>query len=169
MVGWLNGYIVTLLHSYIVSLLNSWVVILTNLKNMLDCVFCKIVAEEIPAEKIYEDEQAFVFLDISPVNPGHCLVVPKEHYEDSLTTPEELLSKMLLVGKKIAKALKESGLAEGVYFGMNNGAAAGQLVFHTHLHVIPRLKSDGLKMWGSGKYKSDEEKKRVLERIKKIL
>ena len=136
---------------------------------MLECVFCKIIAGEIPAEKIYEDEQALAFLDISPVNPGHTLVVPKEHYEDPLTTPDEVLARLIGVGKKIARAILAVGLAEGINFGMNNGRAAGQIVFHAHLHVIPRLNVDGLKMWGSGEYKSEEERKEVARKIKKLV
>ncbi len=133
---------------------------------MSDCIFCKIVKREIPSDIIYEDDKILAFVDISPINKGHSLVIPKEHYENSLATPDEILKDLIVVVKKVALAVKEVTGAEGINFGINNGAAAGQVVFHTHMHVIPRFKSDGLKLWGSGEYENEQEKKEMAEKIK---
>ena len=136
---------------------------------MSDCIFCKIVSKEIPSEVIYEDDKILAFLDISPVNKGHSLVIPKKHYENSLETPEEILKELIVVVKKVALAIKKVTGAEGINFGVNNGAAAGQMIFHTHMHVIPRFKSDGLKLWGSGEYENEQEAKQFAEKIKEKL
>jgi histidine triad (HIT) family protein len=122
-----------------------------------DCVFCKIVNKDLPAEIIYEDEDVMAFLDISPVNKGHSLVIPKEHFENSLETPDDTLVKMIKVVKKVVIAVKDATNAEGINIGVNNGKAAGQMIFHTHWHVIPRYTGDGKKIWDSGQYESDEE------------
>lgn len=135
----------------------------------MECIFCKIVKGELPCAKIYEDDRILAFLDISPVNKGHILVIAKEHYDNSLETPDELLAEIAKVVKKIAFAQKEALGAAGVNFGINNGAAAGQVIFHTHWHVIPRFKDDGLKLWGSKEYESDKERDETAEKIKNKL
>ena len=106
------------------------------------CVFCKIVRGEIPSKKIHEDKDTIAFLDINPANPGHTLVVPKKHSDDMTKASEEDLSKATLVVKKIVSDLKEKMDAIGVNVLLNNGAAAGQIVAHTHFHVIPRYPND---------------------------
>lgn len=118
---------------------------------MSDCIFCKIVRGEIASEKVYEDEAIVGFLDITPVNPGHTLVVPKAHYTTLHDTPPEILQKMMVAGQKIAGGLKKMG-AEGVNFGMNIEKAAGQVVFHTHLHIMPRREGDGYRLWHGKAY-----------------
>lgn len=135
----------------------------------MECIFCKIIKGELPCAKIYETDKVLAFLDISPVNKGHTLVVTKEHYDNSLETPDELLAEIVKVVKKIALAQKQVLGAEGVNFGINNGAAAGQIIFHTHWHVIPRFSDDGLKLWGSKNYESDKERDEIAERIKNRL
>lgn len=132
---------------------------------MSDCIFCKIAQGEIPANKIYEDEKYLAFLDINPVNPGHTLVIPKEHYEYFLDTPDELVCGMSALAKKIGKALVKSGKAEGFTASVNNGRASGQIVFHVHFHVMPRNFSDNLKPWRQLKYK-DGEAEEVAKAIK---
>lgn len=122
---------------------------------MENCIFCKIVKKEIPSTKIYEDEKILAFLDIQPVNFGHTLVIPKTHFRNALETPEETLTEVIRVGKKIGKALMKNG-AEGIGFSFNNEEASGQSVFHTHLHVMPRMINDGHKMWDKKEYKSGE-------------
>lgn len=114
---------------------------------MSDCVFCKIIRKEIPAQFVYENDTVVAFLDISPVNPGHTLVVPKEHHEDILSTPNSILAEMMVVTKKIASAVVAATKSDGFNIGINTKPAAGQVIFHTHLHIIPRLSSDGLKHW----------------------
>jgi histidine triad (HIT) family protein len=123
---------------------------------MTDCIFCKIVAKEIPSSLIYEDEDVYAFADIHPVNLGHTLVIPKLHATDIYSTPDGELGKVVSVAKKVAEALKTGLQAEGVNIIMNNGLAAGQLVNHAHVHVIPRYSSDGFHHW-KGEEKSMEE------------
>ena len=135
---------------------------------MNDCIFCKIINGEIPTEKIYEDDDTFVFADISPVNLGHSLVLPKKHYRNIFDLPPELFAKMELIAQKIAKVLKENLAADGVNIHMNNEEAAGQVVFHAHLHVIPRYKNDGFTYW-HGPKRSAEEIKEASEKIRSVI
>ena len=132
------------------------------------CIFCKIINKEIPAEIIYEDEKSLVFLDIEPNNPGHCLVVPKQHFENIFDAPEEVLAHLINVAKKISRVLKVAVLAEGINIGINNGASAGQIVPHLHIHVIPRYVSDGFIHWHGKPYEPGEIKI-VAEKIRKSL
>lgn len=133
-----------------------------------DCIFCKIVKGEIPSAKIYEDEKFLAFLDIAPVKPGHVLIIPKEHFKDTTLTPDNVLSELIVRGKKIGKALiKELG-AEGFIFSTNNGKAAGQEIFHTHFHIIPRKSDDGLTHWQQEKYKEGEAEK-IAQKLKETL
>ena len=135
---------------------------------MSDCVFCKIVQGELPSTKIYEDKDILAFLDINPINFGHVLVIPKKHFQDVTETPENSLFKMVSAAKKVGQALINGLGAEGFNIGANNGRAAGQLVFHTHFHVIPRTTGDGLKNWPDKQYREGEMEK-VAEEIKKAL
>src|SRR5581483_2190419 len=114
---------------------------------MQDCVFCKIVSGEIPAEKVYEDEYTLAFMDIHPSNPGHVLVIPKDHFENLYTIPDEELCRLMLSVKKVAIAVKHGTLADGIHLVMNNEKPGGQLVFHAHIHIIPRYIEDDFK-WG---------------------
>jgi histidine triad (HIT) family protein len=135
---------------------------------MNDCIFCKIIKGEIPSTKIYEDDKFLAFLDIGPINFGHTLVVQKEHYKDTLDTPDEVLSELIVVGKKIGQALTKGLGAEGFNLTTNNGKAAGQVIFHTHFHIIPRRLDDGLTHWEKKKYKEGEAKE-IAIKIKKGL
>lgn len=132
---------------------------------MSDCIFCKIVAGEIPAEKVYEDEHTYAFLDINPNNFGHTLVLPKEHFENVFDTPEETLRHMHASAQKIARALRKID-AGGVNIISNNGTAAGQIIFHAHIHVIPRYKDDGFKHWAQKKYTDETHVKKVGEDLR---
>ncbi len=124
---------------------------------MNDCIFCKIVKGEIPADKVYEDEAVLAFLDISPVNLGHTLIIPKEHFENIFVVPEETIAHMMKIAKKTSHAFEELH-ADGVNITMNNKEAAGQMVFHAHIHVIPRFKGDGFELWhGKSNYKEGEK------------
>ena len=107
-----------------------------------ECVFCKIVRGEIPSKKVYDDKDVIAFLDINPANPGHTLVAPKKHAEDLTKSDEDDIAKAMHIVKKITASLKEKMNAIGVNVIQNNGKAAGQLVPHTHFHVIPRYPND---------------------------
>ncbi len=130
-----------------------------------DCVFCKIARGEIPSKKIYEDKDVIAFLDINPANPGHTLVVPKKHAEDITKTDEEDIEKAMRIVRKITASLKEKMNAIGVNVLQNNGKAAGQLVAHTHFHVIPRYPNDVVVISYQRVQLSDSE----LEEIRKKL
>jgi histidine triad (HIT) family protein len=123
---------------------------------MTDCIFCKIVKGELPSYKVYEDAKLLAFLDISPVNPGHVLLIPKHHHKDFLDMPDELVATLFTAAKRISEAVVAASGAAGFNIGMNNGTAAGQAVFHAHLHIMPRLADDGLHLWPGKKYAEGE-------------
>ena len=124
---------------------------------MNDCIFCKIAAGEIPSATVYEDEYLRAILDIAPAHKGHTIILPKKHAANLLEADDEILVRILPVAKKIAKALQEELGCDGVNILQNNGAAAGQSVFHLHVHVIPRYEGDGiLPVWEQGSYAGDE-------------
>lgn len=110
----------------------------------MDDIFLKIIAGEISTEKIYEDEHTFSFMDIKPANKGHVLVVPKKKYRNIFDIDPEVFAAMARTAVKVARAVKKVTDADGVNITMNNGPAAGQEVFHAHLHVIPRFEGDGV-------------------------
>jgi histidine triad (HIT) family protein len=117
-----------------------------------DNIFAKILRGEIPCTRVYEDEEVLAFLDIMPVNPGHTLVISKT---EKAALVEKLsphaLAAIVLVGKKVGHALRNSGLpCEGINFWFSDGAAAGQEVPHAHLHVLPRFEGDGFRFLNSG-------------------
>lgn len=114
---------------------------------MSDCIFCKIIAGEIPSHKIHEDDTLLAFLDIHPVNPGHTLIITKAHHANFLETPKELVSAITELGQRLAPAILKTVGADAFNFSTNNGRAAGQLIGHTHFHLIPRFPTDGHKMW----------------------
>lgn len=122
-----------------------------------ECIFCKIVAGEIPCAKIFETEHFLAFLDIAPVRPGHTLVVSKGHYPTLFELPAELGNELVGVLQIVSRAVKEGLGADGFNVGMNNFKAAGQLVHHAHIHIIPRATDDGLELWGQTPY-SDQDR-----------
>lgn len=132
---------------------------------MSNCIFCKIIAGELPSSKVYEDKDVLAFLDIKPINPGHTLVIPKSHFESIHDTPDEIIAKISIVAKKIAGSIQRNLGAEGVNIGMNNGKAAGQIVFHAHVHVMPRYSKDSFKLWTGKDYKTGE-REIVADKIK---
>lgn len=135
---------------------------------MNDCIFCKIIKREIPADVVYEDENCLAFLDITPVNPGHVLLVPKNHYENLYDLPDEELKNLAPIIKKLAVAIKKGINAEGINIGMNNERPAGQLVPHAHFHIMPRFLSDGYQHWHGKPYPKGESFG-IAEKIKKFL
>lgn len=111
---------------------------------MAECIFCRILAGQAPASEVYQDEQVIVFMDIHPINPGHLLVVPRRHAASLAELDAEDGAQLFRVGQRLAAALRGSGLpCEGVNLFLADGQAAGQDVFHVHLHVIPRFSGDG--------------------------
>ena len=114
---------------------------------MSDCIFCQIVSGQIPSSKVYEDEEVLAFLDITQVTTGHTLVIPKKHYRNVLEMDAEAASSLFARVPKIAKQLQEKLGASGVNIINNNEEAAGQTVFHTHVHLLLRFDAtDGLKL-----------------------
>jgi histidine triad (HIT) family protein len=111
-----------------------------------DCLFCKIVAGELPATVVAEDERTLAFMDINPATRGHALVIPREHAADLLEIGQEDLAAVAAAAKRLAACAKEALGADGVNLINSCGAAAWQTVFHFHLHVIPRYRDDPLKL-----------------------
>jgi histidine triad (HIT) family protein len=109
-----------------------------------ECIFCKIIAGQIPATKIYEDDKVLAFLDIGPISEGHTLVVPKQHYQKVHECPSQVLADIGARLAKIAGAVSSAMNADGYNVLCNNGRAAGQLVDHVHFHIIPRMSGDGV-------------------------
>lgn len=107
-----------------------------------NCVFCKIIAGEIPSRTVYEDEKYKAIMDVSPASKGHVIILPKSHASDIFEISEEDLAGAMIVAKKVAAMLKEKLGCDGVNILQNNGEVAGQTVFHLHVHVIPRYKDD---------------------------
>ena len=108
------------------------------------CIFCKIVRKQAPASIIYEDETVIVFLDIRPLNIGHTLVIPKKHYVDIFDIPENQLSQVHKVAKRVSVAVKKATNADGISIIQQNGKAAAQDIFHLHVHVVPRFEGQKL-------------------------
>ena len=114
-----------------------------------DCIFCKIVAGEIPSFKLFEDEATLAFMDINPASEGHALVIPKEHASDLYAVSDEALARTAVTAQRVAAALARTLNPDGLNLVQCNGAAAAQSVMHFHVHVLPRVADDGLAMnWG---------------------
>ena len=108
----------------------------------MDCIFCDIISHKGEAEILYENELVMAILDIRPVNYGHTLVIPKKHFNNFLDLPAEYLSELGRVTQLMSGTIQESLKADGFNVIINNGAAAGQTVYHFHFHIIPRFSSD---------------------------
>ena len=107
------------------------------------CIFCKIAAGEIPSKTLYEDEEFRVILDLGPATKGHALILPKDHYRDLFELPDEKAAKVMVLAKKMAAQMREKLHCDGFNLMQNNEEAAGQTVFHFHMHLIPRYNDDG--------------------------
>ncbi|MBO4490603.1 MAG: HIT family protein [Lentisphaeria bacterium] len=135
---------------------------------MRNCIFCKIIAGEIPSVKLYEDDLVYAFMDIAPITFGHTLVIPKEHHTSVATIPEATAGRMFLVGSRLGVAMKRGLAADGFNLHLSDGTVAGQVVMHAHLHVVPRWTDDGFHWnWRQLKYENEaareELKKKMLE------
>lgn len=133
--------------------------------NVVDCIFCKIALGEISTKTIYEDDDFRIFLDVSPATKGHALIVPKEHFEDIYHMPEGIAGKIFLLAQKTAITLKEQLSCQGLNVIQNNGAVAGQTVFHFHMHLIPRYEDDQQKIGWNPREITQEQ----LEVVKKLI
>ncbi|MGL4453187.1 MAG: HIT family protein [Sarcina sp.] len=121
----------------------------------MECAFCKIVSGEIESYIIYEDDDLISFLDIDPINEGHILIIPKKHYLDVDEMPDDILCKLIILSKKIIKAIKVTYNPEG-YSIMQNGGEFNDLG-HYHMHIFPRYKNDGFNWtYSDEKYEANE-------------
>ena len=134
-----------------------------------DCIFCRIVKGEIPCYKIYEDRNFLAFLDINPINKGHVLVLSKEHYKNIFEIPDEKLSEIIVLIKKLLKTLNKAGFGEEYNIIQNNGKTAGQDIFHIHFHLIPRIKDDHSINPKWIEKPSDKEMQKIAEKIRNSL
>lgn len=124
-----------------------------------NCIFCKIIAGEIPSNTIYEDDDFKVILDVSPASKGHALILPKNHVADIFSIDEELAAKAMKLAKKLATHMKDVLHCDGFNILQNNGEVAGQTVFHFHIHLIPRYKdakNDDMILWNHLEFTPEE-------------
>lgn len=130
-----------------------------------NCIFCKIAAGEIPSATVYEDENFRVILDIGPAAKGHMLILPKEHYANILEMPEDLTAKAFVLAKKMAEKMEKALECDGINVLQNNREAAGQTVFHFHIHLIPRNKGDKVGLgWKTGTL-TDADREELLGKL----
>ena len=130
-----------------------------------NCIFCKLAGGEIPTATLYEDEDFRVILDANPAAKGHALIIPKEHYANLHELDDELAGKVLVLAKKMITKLTDILGCDGYNIVQNNGEAAGQTVFHFHMHLIPRFKDDGVGVtWKMGEL-TEEDKNDILSKM----
>jgi len=132
---------------------------------MDDCIFCKIVKGELPSYTVYEDDIIKAFLDITPANEGHTLIIPKEHRKDLFDISDFELSRISSVAKKLALKYKEEIGMDFCNLIQSTGAPAGQEVFHFHMHLVPRKENDGLNIW-RGKQTKKPDFEELLKKLK---
>jgi histidine triad (HIT) family protein len=139
-----------------------------NLRND-NCLFCKIAAGEVAARLVFEDEISLAFLDHRPVFPGHCLLIPKSHYETLTDLPEHLIGPFFKNAQLLSRAVESAMAADGTFVAMNNRVS--QSVPHLHTHIVPRRRKDGLKgfFWPRQPYQSEEEVEAVQTAIRSAL
>ncbi len=130
-----------------------------------NCIFCKLANGDIPTATLYEDDDFRVILDAGPASKGHALILPKEHYANLYELDDELAAKVLVLAKKMITKLTDVLGCDGYNIVQNNGEAAGQTVFHFHLHMIPRYKDDNVGLgWNMGQL-TDEDKEDILSKL----
>lgn len=132
---------------------------------MDNCIFCRIIAGEIPSMRVFEDENCVAMLDINPANPGHTLILPKEHHKDLTEMDEALAGKLLMTAKRVGLRQMERLGAAGFNVVQNNGPAAGQTVMHFHIHVIPRYENDDKMVLWNPTEPSMDELKTICEKL----
>ncbi len=131
----------------------------------MDCIFCKIANGEIPSAALYEDDDFKVVMDMGPAAKGHSLILPKQHYANVHELPDELAGRAFLLAKRMAGVMTKALDADGFNIVQNNGEAAGQTVFHFHMHLIPRYENDGAGFgWNPGTL-TDEDREEVCAKV----
>lgn len=131
-----------------------------------NCIFCKLANGEIPTATLYEDEDFRVILDASPAAKGHALILPKQHYANLYELDDSVASKVLVLAKKMITKMTDILGCDGYNIVQNNGEAAGQTVFHFHMHLIPRYEGDGVGLtWKPGTL-TDEDREEILAKVK---
>jgi len=133
---------------------------------MADCVFCKIMAKQIPATVVHEDEHTLAFMDIGQVNPGHVLVALKKHAENIFALDEAQAAAVFRAAAKVARAIRGAFEPQGLSVYQANGAAAGQTVLHLHIHLVPRYEGDGMALTWPVKNPPREKLTEYAERIR---
>ncbi|HEV3402549.1 MAG TPA: HIT family protein [Acidimicrobiales bacterium] len=136
---------------------------------MADCLFCRVVAGDVPAHVVLDDGSTLAFLDNRPLFPGHCLLVPREHYETLTDLPEELVAPLFSASRRLALAVETAMGAAGSFVAMNNRVS--QSVPHLHVHVVPRRPKDGLRgfFWPRHRYAGEDEAAEVAARVRSAL
>lgn len=134
--------------------------------NDYSCIFCKIVQKQAPASLVYEGEDVLAFLDTRPLSEGHTLVIPKEHYVTIFEAPEEVVAQLHRIVKRVAQGVREVTKADGISIIQQNGKAAGQEIFHLHVHVIPRLEGQKLVRFGDASEANREKLNQIAATIK---
>jgi len=128
------------------------------------CIFCEIIAQRAPAARVVEDPHTLAFLDLFPVAPGHALVIPKVHYPNLFEATPQTLAAVIETARRVARAIRTALQPDGLAVFQLNGRAAGQTVFHYHVHLIPRHEGDTLRLHGR-EVASREELEAVAQRI----
>lgn len=137
--------------------------------DMEDCIFCKIAGGIIPSASVYEDDDFKAILDIAPAAKGHVLILPKKHCADLIEIDPDVASKALFVASKIAAAQKKALKADGINLLQNSGEAAGQTIFHFHMHLIPRYENDNLTIPGENLSYAEGEAEEYAAKIRSCI
>lgn len=134
-----------------------------------ECIFCRIAQKKAPASIVYEDDAVMAFLDIRPLNEGHTLVIPKRHYALIYEVPDEEIAHLYKAVKRVALAVKKGVAADGITISQQNERAAGQEVFHVHVHVIPRYAGQKLARFSETREESMSRLNEVAEKLKQYI
>lgn len=131
-----------------------------------NCIFCKIIDGEIPSATLFEDDDFKVILDVMPASKGHALILPKSHYANIYDLPDEVLAKACVLAKTVMTKMSKILNCDGYNLVQNNGPAAGQTVFHFHIHMIPRYENDNVNLlWKPGSL-TDADREEILKKWK---
>ena len=136
---------------------------------MSDCVFCRIVAGQIPSTRVFEDEHTVAFMDIGQVNPGHVLVAVKKHADNLYALDDVQAAAVARASARVARAIRDAFKPEGLSVYQANGKAAGQTVFHYHVHLLPRHEADGMELTWPVKNPPREALEGYAEKIRRLL
>ena len=142
----------------------------THYERMLpDCLFCRIAEGEVQAAVVYEDPDCVAFLDHRPLFPGHCLLIPRRHYDTMSDIPAEEAGRLFVQARLLSMAVEKGMAADGSFVAVNNRVS--QSVPHLHVHIVPRRRKDGLRgfFWPRGKYRDDLEMEAVRETLRKTI